>query len=338
MRTVAAIVTIFCLRAGAQEPAPCVIGGSVMDDDTGKPVERARVIAQGMSYSLLRLTNAEGGFCFNQLTPSNYHIVVQKTGYSDVRHPVTLAVESDIPLKPLAIRMTRYGGLSGTVLDAEGELLPGATVTVFQRTHSGPDEVSDVTTDTYGGFHISQLAPGTYYLSAKYIGQQDRYSMPTVDSHGQMPHEREVETFYSASFTFAGATPVEVKPGQHLDSLVLGLKKTHLRRVSGRVADLTHGPFLTYSGETETSSDRGGLIPIASDGSFVKADLPPAKYTLGLGDGKKTIARKDVDLTLGDALGITLDPVETLDIPVIFRMEGKAPVFRPPGDWGLFCS
>ncbi len=286
MWTVAAIVAIVCLRAAAQEPAPCIIGGSVTDDDTGKPVERARIIVQGTSYSLLRLTNIDGGFCFNQLTPDDYHVVVQKTGYSEVKHPVILAVEPGGPLKPLAIRMTRYGSLSGTVLDAEGELLPGATVTVYERTRSGPDEVNDVTADTYGRFHVSQLFPGTYYLSAKYNDQQDRrYSMPTVDGDGKLPREKEVETFYTASFTLAGATAVEVKPGQHQDSLVLGLKKTRLRRVSGRVVDLAHGPFLTYSGETETSSYSGRLIPIASDGSFVKADLPPAKYTFELGYG-----------------------------------------------------
>jgi hypothetical protein len=128
-----------------------------------------------------------------------------------------------------------------------------------------------------------------------------------------------------------------VKAGQQLDSLVLALKQTHLRRVAGRILSPPHAGFLSYSGETETGSDNGGAIPIASDGSFLKGDLPPARYTFKLSDGQKWIARKDADLTLGDALGITLDPIETLDVPVTFRTEGRGPAFRPrsaTGDWG----
>jgi hypothetical protein len=153
--------------------------------------------------------------------------------------------------------------------------------------------------------------------------------VPLADSHGQIQREKAVETFYSASFTFAEATPVEVKPGQQLDGLVLALKKTRLRRLAGRIANQPRPDFLRFLSETETGSAEGGAIPIAADGTFVKTDLPPAKYTLLLGDGRKAAARKDVDLTLGDALGVTLDPVETVDIPVIFRTEGKGPAFRP---------
>ena len=36
------------------------------------------------------------------------------------------------------------------------------------------------------------------------------------------------------------------------------------------------------------------MIPIASDGSFIKAGLPPARYTLHLMDGGKTLARADL--------------------------------------------
>jgi hypothetical protein len=337
IRGAGAAIAILCLRVLAQEPSDCAVSGAVTDSATNKPIERARVIADGGTYGLLKLTGEHGSFCFQALTPGVYHIRVQKPGYVEFVHPVTLAVEEDSPIKPLSIRMTRYGSLSGTVLDAEGEVLPGATITVWQRTRNGPDEVDSTSADTRGSFHVSGLDPGTYHLSAKYDDEYDKmYSMPFVDGHGQLPRDKEVETFYSASFTFAGATAVEVKAGQRLDNLVLALKRTHLRRVTGRIVDLSHGAFLTYSGETETSSDSTGAIPIARDGTFVKADLPPARYTFLLGDGQKWIARKDVDLTLGDALGITLDPIETMDVPVTFRTEGQGPAFRPrppAGDW-----
>jgi hypothetical protein len=334
MRGVAAAIAILCLPALAQEPADCTIGGAVTDGDTNKPVQRARVILEAGSYTFLKLTNEQGNFCFENLTSGDYHVTVQKTGYLESGHPVTLAVEENSPVKPLAIRITRYGGLSGAVLDAEGELLPGAVVMVWERARGtnagGPNNVDSTAADSRGTFHFSQLAPGTYYLSASNLGHNEgRYIFPFADSHGQMPREKEVETFYSASLTFAGATPVELKAGQQVDKLVLTLRRAAFRRVTGRIANPPRKGFLTYSGETETSSDSSGAIPIASDGTFAKADLTPAKYTFNLSDGQKWIARKDVDLTLGDALGVTLEPIETIDVPVTFRTEGKGPAFRP---------
>lgn len=328
----AGVLAILCLRALAQDAAPCAVSGVVTDEATNKPVVRARVIATTNTYSFLQLTEERGRFCFKELTPADYHLLVQMPGYVELFHPVTLAVEQDSPVKPLAIRITRSSSISGTVLDADGELQPGADVTVWERTRTGPNQVHSATTDARGSFHMSQLAPGIYYLSAKYEDQDDRTSLPFADSHGRMPRTKEIETFYSASFTFSGATPVEVKAGEQIKNMVLTLGKAALRRVTGRIADLPHSGFLTYYSETETGSGEGGAIPIASDGTFVKADLPPAKYTFLLGDGRKAIALKEVDLTLGDAAGITLDRIETADIPTVIRTEGKGPEFRPrPG-------
>jgi len=119
-----------------------------------------------------------------------------------------------------------------------------------------------------------------------------------------------------------------VSAGQERN-LVLTLRKAHLHRISGRIPNPPRMGFLSYSVETETTAGFGGVIPIATDGSFIKADLPPAKYTLHLMDGGKMIARADVDLTSGDALDVTLEPVASMTVPVVFRTEGKGAAFRP---------
>jgi hypothetical protein len=346
MRGVAASIAILCLRAAAQEPArepaPCTIGGTVIDKTSDKPVVRARVLAEvSGKYSFMRLTDERGGFCFERLTPADYQVIVQKTGYTDTLYGVTLAVEENTVVKPLALRMERYGGLSGAVLDAGGELLPGAEVKVWQRLrgkNSGaPDEVDSATADGSGAFRISQLEPGTYYLSVRPADEQERrFAFPFLNSSGQIQREKEVETFYSASFTFADANPVEVKAGQQVDNLLLTLKRARLRRVSGRLVDPPPAGFLYCSGETETGSDTGTAIPIGKDGSFAKVDLLPAKYTCRLSADRRLIAQRDVDLTNGDAVGITLDPIETIDLPVTLRMEGKGPAFRPRTDSAEF--
>jgi hypothetical protein len=74
-------------------------------------------------------------------------------------------------------------------------------------------------------------------------------------------------------------------------------------------------------------------MAIAKDGSFARLGLPPARYRLNLRDGQRLVARKQVDLTSGDALGLTLDPIETVDVTVTFRTEGKGPAYRPGWDF-----
>jgi hypothetical protein len=343
-RSVAASIAILCLRGLAQQPA-CTIQGTVVDAASNQPVARARVIAEVRgSHSFLKLTDDRGRFCFDRLTPAAYHLVVQKAGYWEQRHGVTLAVRENSEVKPVTIRMTAYAGISGVVLDADGDPLPGAEVTVWKRTRDkdgwSPDSEDSVEADGQGAFHLSQLAAGTYYVSVKRPDSNDRrFTFPFVDSRGQAPREKEVETFYPGSFTFAGAAPVELKAGQQVENLVLTLKRTRLHRISGRIANPSPSSFLTLHRETETGSSSIGSIPVGKDGSFSREDLLPAQYTLRLSEGQRMVARKDVDLTSGDAVGITLDPLETVDVPVVFRTEGKGPVFRPRMEgWGFLVQ
>jgi protocatechuate 3,4-dioxygenase beta subunit len=338
MRGAAASIAILCLRALAQEPA-CAIGGTVVDGATNKPVARARVIAEVQgSYSFVTLTDAGGNFCFEHLTPATYHVLVQKPGYTETRNAGTLAVEEGAAIKPLAIRLTPYAGLAGVVLDEDGSALAGVEVTVWERVRDrkggSPDSVESVETDGLGAFRFSELDPGTYYLSAKRPDDLEVIAVsPFLDSTGQAPREKEVETFYSGSFTFASATPVEVKAGQQVGNLVLTLKKTRLRSITGKVANPPRAGFLDLERETETESSFFRAVVIGEDGSFSRMGLLPARYTLSLRDGPRLLASKEVDLTSGDAIGITLDPVETVDVTVTFRTEGKGPAYRPGADF-----
>ena len=337
MRGVAASILTLCLRALAQEPV-CAIGGTVVDGATNKPVARARVIAEVQgSYSFVTLTDAGGNFCFEHLTPAAYHVLVQKPGYTETRNAGTLAVEEGAAIKPLAIRLTPYAGLAGVVLDEDGSALAGVEVTVWQRVRHNnpgmPDSVESVETDGLGAFRFSELDPGTYYLSAKRPDDLEVIAVsPFRDSNGQVQREKEVETFYSGSFTYAGATPVQVEAGRQVGNLVLTLKKTRLRSITGKVANPPRAGLLELERETETGSSFLRAVTVGEDGSFSRTGLIPARYTLSLRDGPRLLASKEVDLTSGDAIGITLDPVETVDVTVTFRTEGKGPAYRPGWD------
>ena len=317
------LLAAFCGTACAQ----CTISGAIVDSETARPVERARVVVTGAAFSLPRLTDAAGKFCFDKLGAGEYHLFAQKPGYSSYSYPVTLSLEPESPVGPLTVRLTQYGSLTGTVLDNAGEPVPGASVTVWQRTKSGPGEVDDAIADANGVFHFSGLPPANYYLSAKEEDPQNvREVLNLADDRGAPTREREVATFYPSSLSFVGATPLRVKAGEPTNNVAISLRKVRLRRITGRLADAPGDAFLAYQG-----TDGDGAIPIGRDGFFAKFNLLPAKYTLDLFSGGKVVARSEVDLTLNDALNIALQPLEVADVSVVIRTEGKGPAFQPGG-------
>src|SRR6266478_3325707 len=62
---------------------------------------------------------------------------------------------------------TNKGGISGTVLDANGAAVPGATVTI---TNLGTNQAQKVTTSETGGFSVQSLEPVTYSISVEVPG------------------------------------------------------------------------------------------------------------------------------------------------------------------------
>src|SRR4029079_7267503 len=60
-----------------------------------------------------------------------------------------------------------YGSIVGTVTDASGAALPGATVTIEQTETKLSREL---TTDAAGGYHFTAVPSGTYTVSVKMNG------------------------------------------------------------------------------------------------------------------------------------------------------------------------
>src|SRR5215210_624141 len=65
---------------------------------------------------------------------------------------------------------TVTGGIRGTVTDAQGAVVPNATVTI---TNTGTNQTQDTTADEDGGFRFSNLQPGVYSIKASSTGFAD---------------------------------------------------------------------------------------------------------------------------------------------------------------------
>ena len=67
-----------------------------------------------------------------------------------------------------ALAQDRGATLSGRVTDAQGAAIPGATVTLYARSHT--QLRLSATTDAAGAYRIGQLAPGAYLVEAEAEG------------------------------------------------------------------------------------------------------------------------------------------------------------------------
>src|SRR5712671_2529800 len=67
----------------------------------------------------------------------------------------------------LASAQTNKGGISGTVVDANGAAVPGASVTI---TNLGTNQSQTVTTSDTGSFQVSSLDPVTYSVVVEMAG------------------------------------------------------------------------------------------------------------------------------------------------------------------------
>jgi hypothetical protein len=307
-------------------PAACLIGGTVLDADTGKPLPRTHVFAspsrQFGTPAILRVTDPQGAFCFEQLAPNIYHIVAERAGYMasvyGARPGSSDGVlfhvkQNELPL--LKIRLLAGAVIGGTVLDPDGEPLADVNVQLSRKVWEKvwtSDHVKDTNSDEHGAFRFSMLPPGTYYLSVA----------PGTD---QPIHSSEVETFYAGSFTFAHATPIPLKAGQEIANLVVTTNRPASRHLSG---SLWPEPRTAPGGAALELSIEGSMgdsivVPIGKDGTFSADGLAPAEYRFSVNNADPG-ASGSVDLAAGDVNGLVIEPQRTVDFQVSVRIEGQA--------------
>lgn len=322
------------------EQEDCALRGTVSDSMSGRALARIQVFARTDASALpvRRISNAAGMFCFENLRPGDYGITTKGAGYLDAsygeRRPggagLILRLSAGQSQKPLTVKMTPQSVITGKLLDAEGDPIERGRVQLLKRSWADrkvqASQVNQTETDEEGRFRLSQIAPGTYFVSA--TGRNNEccpMRRDFLDEKGHPFREQTIETYYKESLSFERATPIALKAGQEIDNLTLTLEGTEARHLSG-----TNAPALLGAGaHSVLIVDQSGTMRVAAneligkDGSFRADSLAPARYLLAVGPfGNSTEIRKEVDLTQGDADGVVLEPVELLTLNAELRIEG----------------
>lgn len=122
------------------------------------------------------LTDQEGRFAFERLTPGTYRIDAQKTGYApllDLSRARTVEVGAGQAIDGVDLQLQRGAVIAGKLLDPAGDPLPEARVMALRRVSPpgapprlmpafGPGQP----TNDLGEFRVSGLPPGEYFVAA----------------------------------------------------------------------------------------------------------------------------------------------------------------------------
>ena len=323
--SVAVAMLLLALTVGAASQAPvqaesasvltrsplgtATIRGRVVSAGTGAPIRHVQVNlnnTDGRWSGGPDLTDAQGRFEFAQLPAGRFLLSASASGYVPRAFGESLLGESGTPIDlidgqvmdKVELALVRGGAISGRIVDETGGSLAGATVTV-QRV-SGPESYPGTwgpghngqlaTTDDRGQFRIYGLAPGDYYVTARFASQQ----------RAMTGHARTVAgyaaTYYPGTATESDARRVAVESGQEVEHITFAMSAVSLARISGRVTSgagrATSTGFVSVKASDKTGAVRENDTPeLQPDGTFQTRGLPPGTYTI--------LARAVVDIDRG---------------------------------------
>jgi uncharacterized protein (DUF2141 family) len=156
-----------------------ISGTVVTTDQAPQPVRRAIVTLSGGDRLLSRnaITDDTGRFEFTDLPAGRFALVAARSAYVPIaygamrpgRPGTSLVLESGQQISNLRLQLVRGAAVTGTVLDAKGEPVPGLDVRVERRDKTGTlTPVSTaVKTDDHGVYRIFGLAAGAYFVAAR---------------------------------------------------------------------------------------------------------------------------------------------------------------------------
>src|SRR3954466_6624487 len=117
------------------------------------------------------IATADGSFVFRDLPVGRYAVAASAFGYAPNMDSPRFAevTNSDKPVS-VSIRLSKYGSISGTVVDERGEPVVGVPVTALHRRIVGGGlalryDGAGVETDDRGVYRIPQLRPGEYVIA-----------------------------------------------------------------------------------------------------------------------------------------------------------------------------
>jgi protocatechuate 3,4-dioxygenase beta subunit len=179
-----------------------VISGVVSVGGTGQPARGARVSVSGPDVgNRSAITDEMGRFAFNALPAGRYTLSASKPGHVNVTYgqrrpgagrPGTPIQLADGQRFDARMQLPRGGVITGTLLDENGEAVPGTQVRamryVLQTGQRTLQQAGSDATDDRGMYRIYGLQPGDYVVAAvpRNINVSAEMRTDRIDMDGQV--------------------------------------------------------------------------------------------------------------------------------------------------------
>lgn len=322
----------------AQAPAEnaASVEGAAIHSVSGAPIARAHISLRGLGPNAKNygaLSTAEGKFSITGVAPGSYQATAERVGFFmpagfGGSTTVAVALRSGEKRDDLKLPLAPLGAISGRVLDAEGEPVEAASVTIDLG--QGISAIYG-TTDDKGQFRLEGLQPGNYRVKAAVAALLS--TPPEVRSDGTV-EVRYVPTYYAGVTDYKSATRIEVKTGADIEGVEIRLVRAPMVRLSGRVIGVppeTRGVNLLFS---QTTSSRG-MAGVKNDGTFQIWNVDPARYLLSATweSGGQRVQTAPVDIEIGQTsienLELRVIPPSDIAGQVVFEDDQARPQAAP---------
>ena len=331
------------MRSNAGRPTGNgIIEGSVLNEITREPMKKVQVALIGLA-SLTAATDAEGHFAFKDLAAGDYTIRAapnarfQRPGGHETR---TVHVGADDHVTGVSLTVTPPGAVSGRVLDDEGSPMQHCFVSVVsmqkQRGRAMAMQRGGSQTDASGSYHIDDVEPGRYYVTAR-CNQQTPLPHPLMDRGSvDVPMLRYAPLIFPGSTTLTGATLISVAAGATVSGIDFRMTPAQGVTVKGRVtgvdAESVQGRIsvmLRPRGEVQFFGLDQGARFDPKTGIFQFTNVLPGSYDLtASADADNQEFYTKAPLEIGSA---PPDPLELAlaQLPAIngaIRIDGDSPI------------
>lgn len=338
---------VACAQQAALQPEElATLQGHVIHAATGEPVRKAHVTlsseADHYAADFVAITDETGQFRFADVHPGLYKLIADKAGFLAGQYGQAQSQDDGSLLKinagdrmhDVTLRLFPAGAISGQILDAEGDPVPGEDVILWarhRRQKSAPFSPADsITSDSHGEYRFDGLMPGNYFVSAGpgSVGGPDAAKQVLVNSQGKATNLHEFRTFFPSALSLERAQSVHLESGQQETGVDIRMQRGPLLSVKGRIAGIVN-PKAEYelSSSLEAglgwTSEIGKILP---NGDFVIEGLPPGKHQLTLithsMNGPKEIGSAEIELSDENITGVAITPFRPGVVRVRVLQEG----------------
>ena len=288
--TVRAILLIIttALAAGGQVQFSGIVKNSITGLPDAKATVRLVPIAGRVGY--VRTSGASGEFRFEQISPGDYRLGMERRGFSTAAHAALKGVPGGSVihltagqnLADLDVMATPLPIVSGTVTEGPGEgaPVPRAIVEVLAQRWSIAgrwfEEVDDVATNDLGEFRAAELEPGRYYFYAT-RPEEGALSEIVKDASGK-GELCLAGAYYPNASAIESASPVEVRAGQEVTGIALHLAWSPCFHVRGQAGQDVNAVQVIRRGQDTPLSWETHAADREKDGTFDVRGVPSGDY------------------------------------------------------------